>query len=173
MAGVVLVIAGVAAGLLTAVLTVPYAAQVLSVVSFAYLGFIAYRIATAGPVGEGGGAAAAPGFLSGLVLNLTNLKAYAAFAALAGHWRELLTEALVSGGKGNGRSRLAAIVAGTAIVGVIALFAESAVESVLREPWIVAAGLILAGGLLYAADRMAREAARLRHLNLRQTAPAA
>lgn len=79
----------------------------------------------------------------------------AAFAALAGHWRELLTEALVSGGRGNGRSRLAAIVAGTAIVGVIALFAESAVESVLREPWIVAAALILAGALLYAADRIA------------------
>ena len=82
MAGVVLVIAGVAAGLLTAVLAVPYAAGVLTVVSFAYLGFIAYRIATAPPVGEAGAVTDVPGFMSGLVLNLTNPKAYAAFAAL-------------------------------------------------------------------------------------------
>ena len=95
MAGIVLVIAGVAAGLLTAVLTVPYAAQVLSVVSFAYLGFIAYRITTAPPVGEAGAAAAAPGFLSGLVLNLTNLKAYAAFAALFSGF-ELMPQAPVA-----------------------------------------------------------------------------
>ncbi len=79
----------------------------------------------------------------------------AAFAALAGQWRKLLREALASGGQGNGRSRLAAIVVGTAIVGIMALFAESAVESVLREPWIVATALILGGGLLYAADRLA------------------
>ena len=43
MAGVSLVIAGVAAGLLTAILAIPYAARVLSVVSFAYLGVIAYK----------------------------------------------------------------------------------------------------------------------------------
>ena len=79
----------------------------------------------------------------------------AALAALAGQWRELLTEAFAPGGHGNGRSRLAAIIVGTAIVGLIALFAESAVESVFREPWIVALTLIAGGALLYAADRLA------------------
>ncbi|MFP6731423.1 MAG: LysE family translocator [Alphaproteobacteria bacterium] len=86
MAGVSLVIAGVAAGLLTAILAIPYAAGVLSVVSFAYLGFIAYKIASAPPVGDVGtvpsNATGAPGFMSGLILNLTNPKAYASFAAL-------------------------------------------------------------------------------------------
>ena len=79
----------------------------------------------------------------------------AAVAALAGHWRELLAEALAPGGRGNGRSRLAAIVAGTALVGAIALLVEGTVEAVLREPWIVATALILGGALLYAADRLA------------------
>lgn len=82
MAGVTLVIAGVAAGLLTAVLAMPYAAGVLSVISFAYLGFIAYKIATAPPVGDAVAVTDAPGFMAGMVLNLTNPKAYAAFAAL-------------------------------------------------------------------------------------------
>ena len=79
----------------------------------------------------------------------------AAFAALAGQWRALLAEAFAPEGRGNGRSRLGAIVAGTAVVALIALFAEGMVESVLREPWIVAVALILGGALLYAADRAA------------------
>lgn len=82
MAGVTLVILGVAAGLLTAVLAVPFAARLLAVVSFAYLGYIAYRIATAPPLGEADAGSRAPGFMAGLILNITNPKAYAAFAAL-------------------------------------------------------------------------------------------
>lgn len=82
MTGVVIVILGVAAGLVTAVLAIPHAAPVLTVLSFAYLVSIAYKIAFAPPIGEQNAASAAPGFLSGVVLNLTNLKAYATFAAL-------------------------------------------------------------------------------------------
>ncbi len=80
--GGMLVVVGVAAGLLTAVLAVPHAAPVLAVISFTYLGYIAYRIATAPPLDDADAVARAPGFISGLVLNLTNPKAYAAFAAL-------------------------------------------------------------------------------------------
>ncbi len=81
-AGVFLVILGVAAGLVAAILAIPYAAPVLAVISFAYLGYIAYKIAFAPPLGEANTVARAPGFMSGLILNLTNPKAYAAFAAL-------------------------------------------------------------------------------------------
>ena len=80
--GGMLVVVGVAAGLLTAVLAVPFAARVLTVISFAYLAYIAYKIASAPPVGDGATVADAPGFMTGLVLNLSNPKAYAAFAAL-------------------------------------------------------------------------------------------
>ena len=128
MAGVVLVIAGVAAGLLTAVLTVPYAAPVLSVVSFAYLGFIAYRIATAPPVGEAG-AAAAPGFLSGLVLNLTNLKAYAAFAALFSGF-ELMPQAPVA----SALVKALLCIALLCIINPTWLFAGAALRRHLRDP---------------------------------------
>ena len=128
MAGVVLVIAGVAAGLLTALLTVPYAAPVLSVVSFAYLGFIAYRIATAPPVGEAG-AAAAPGFLSGLVLNLTNLKAYAAFAALFSGF-ELMPQAPVA----SALVKALLCIALLCIINPTWLFAGAALRRHLRDP---------------------------------------
>lgn len=80
--GVLLVILGVAAGLVTAILAVPYAAKALAVISFAYLGYIACKIAFAPPLGEADAVGRAPGFMSGLILNLTNPKAYAAFAAL-------------------------------------------------------------------------------------------
>jgi threonine/homoserine/homoserine lactone efflux protein len=80
MSGAALVIVGVAAGLLTAILSVPHAASVLAVISFTYLGYLAYRIAMAPPVGST--TAIAPGYLTGLAFNLSNPKAYAAFAAL-------------------------------------------------------------------------------------------
>lgn len=82
MSGAALVIAGVAAGLLTAILSVPHAATVLAVISLCYLGYLAYRIASAPPINSEGGISAAPGFMTGLVFNLSNPKAYAAFAAL-------------------------------------------------------------------------------------------
>jgi threonine/homoserine/homoserine lactone efflux protein len=80
--GAALVVVGVAAGLLTAILSVPHAATVLAAISFAYLAYLAFRIATAPPSGGAGNAAGAPGFMTGLVFNLSNPKAYAAFAAL-------------------------------------------------------------------------------------------
>ncbi len=80
--GAALVIFGVAGGLLTAILSVPHAAEVLGVISVVYLAYLAYRIATASPTGGVSGVRAAPGFMTGLVFNLSNPKAYAAFAAL-------------------------------------------------------------------------------------------
>ncbi len=91
MSGAALVILGVAAGLLTAILSVPYAATFLAIVSFAYLGYLAYRIATAPPVESKKRLSAAPGFMTGLVFNLSNPKAYAACAALFAGF-DLLTE---------------------------------------------------------------------------------
>ena len=82
MSGAGLVITGVAAGLLTAILSVPHAATVLATISLCYLAYLAYRIASAPPINSDGGAGAAPGFVTGLVFNLSNPKAYAAFAAL-------------------------------------------------------------------------------------------
>ena len=80
--GAMLVVAGVAAGVFAAIIAIPLAAEVLTVVAIAYLGYLAFKIATAPPVGEAASLEDAPGFMTGLILNLSNPKAYAAFAAL-------------------------------------------------------------------------------------------
>jgi threonine/homoserine/homoserine lactone efflux protein len=82
LAAAALILVGVAAGLLTAILSIPHAAVILGTVSFAYLVYLAYRIATA-PLATGSReVAAAPGFMTGFGFNLSNPKAYAAFASL-------------------------------------------------------------------------------------------
>lgn len=80
--GAMLVVAGVAAGVFAAIIAIPHATQVLTVIAIAYLGYLAFKIATAPPVGEPASPEAVPGFMTGLILNLSNPKAYAAFAAL-------------------------------------------------------------------------------------------
>ena len=120
--GAMLVVAGVAAGVFAAIIAIPHATQVLTVIATAYLGYLAFTailentlghlsqaegivklpvgeqpgirgdlgtvefklqsIATAPPVGEPASPENVPGFMSGLILNLSNPKAYAAFAAL-------------------------------------------------------------------------------------------
>ena len=82
LSGVTLVIAGVAAGIVAAVLAIPHAAGILTVIAAVYLAYLAYRIATAPPIDDKADIADAPGFATGLVLNLVNPKAYAAFIAL-------------------------------------------------------------------------------------------
>lgn len=78
----VLILVGVAAGLLTAILSIPYAAIILGTVSFTYLVYLAYRIGTAPPAMGPRDVAVAPGFMTGFGLNISNPKAYAAFASL-------------------------------------------------------------------------------------------
>ena len=80
--GAMAVVIGVAAGIFAAIIAIPNAAEVLTVVATAYLGYLAFKIATAPPVGEPASPTGGPGFMTGLILNLSNPKAYAAFAAI-------------------------------------------------------------------------------------------
>lgn len=82
LAAAAIILVGVAAGLLAAILSIPHAAFVLGTVSFAYLVYLAYRIATAPMTTGAGKSAVAPGFVTGFGFNLSNPKAYAAFASL-------------------------------------------------------------------------------------------
>ena len=82
MVGAMLVVVGVAAGVLTAVLVVPLAARLLGVILRGYLGYVAFKIATAPPLNDTASPPRAPGFMAGFILNFSNPKAYAAFAAL-------------------------------------------------------------------------------------------
>ena len=82
LAGLVFVVTCVTAGVITAIATVPYAAKGLTVFAVAYIAYLAYRIATAPPVGSITSGARTTGFFSAVILNITNVKAYAAFTAL-------------------------------------------------------------------------------------------
>lgn len=82
-AGLVPAIALVAGGVFVALRTVPVVSSVLFVVSVAYILYLAVKIASAPPLSDTG-KVASPGFPSGFILGVTNVKAYAVFAALFG-----------------------------------------------------------------------------------------
>jgi threonine/homoserine/homoserine lactone efflux protein len=79
--GVVTVMVLVASGLIGLMLTVPSAAQVMTVVAAAYILYLAWRIGSAPPLGEHA-RTRPPSVLMGFALALVNPKAYAAMAAL-------------------------------------------------------------------------------------------
>ena len=80
----------------------------------------------------------------------------AAISTMRLEWRDLLVSARSSRSpmRSCARRKLAAIVAGTVALSIAGFALESIVETVLREPWIVAVALIGGGAALYAADRL-------------------
>ena len=83
--GSMMLIAALAAGGITAIiLSVPGVMPVGSVVAAAYLAYLAWRIATAPPIGQAATESRAPSFAHGFLLNFVNPKAYASALALFG-----------------------------------------------------------------------------------------
>ncbi|QDS28138.1 LysE family translocator [Burkholderia contaminans] len=81
--GLIPAIALVAGGVFVALRAVPVVSSVLFAVSVAYILYLAVKIASAPPHSDPE-EVASPGFLSGFILGITNVKAYAVFAALFG-----------------------------------------------------------------------------------------
>ena len=81
-AGTIAVLVAVATGVVSLLLSVPYAAPVLVAASAAYILYLAYRIATAPPLSKVRGDVAAPSFAGGFALAIANPKAYVAIAAV-------------------------------------------------------------------------------------------
>ncbi len=80
--GMVAVMAITASGLVGLLLAVPGATPVVTVAAGLYFVWLAWRIATAPPLGEESGQRQPPSFAGGLALSLVNPKGYAAMAAL-------------------------------------------------------------------------------------------
>lgn len=80
--GVTCVMAITASGVIGLVFGWPGAVPVVATLAAAYMLYLAWRIATAPPLGEDAGEGIAPSYLGGLFLALANPKAYAAMAAL-------------------------------------------------------------------------------------------
>lgn len=80
--GMVAVIAVTASGVTAAVLAIPYATPVLVGAAGLYFAWLAWRIGTAPPLSQEGGAGRRPTVAGGLFLSMVNPKGYAAMAAL-------------------------------------------------------------------------------------------
>lgn len=81
--GLIPAIALVAGGVFVALRAVPMVSSVLFAVSVAYILYLAVKIALAPPLSNPD-EVTSPGFLSGFILGITNVKAYAVFGALFG-----------------------------------------------------------------------------------------
>jgi threonine/homoserine/homoserine lactone efflux protein len=98
LAGVSIVLSLVASGLIAAVATIPYAAETLTIIAIGYMCWLAWKIAHAPPIRQADSGQSAPGFLTGMILNLTNPKAYASFTAVFAGFDLLPGRAFASGG---------------------------------------------------------------------------
>jgi len=80
--GTIAVLIAVAVGVVTILLSIPLGASALIAISALYILYLAFRIATAPPLGAGRAQIAAPAFVGGFLLALANPKAYLAIAAV-------------------------------------------------------------------------------------------
>lgn len=80
--GMVAVMAVTASGIVSLLLALPGARPIVIGLSSAYFAYLAFRIAAAPPLAEGGGQGRQPSFADGIFLSLINPKGYAAMAAL-------------------------------------------------------------------------------------------
>ena len=80
--GTIAVLLVVAAGVVGMLVTIPGVAPVLTIMSAAYILYLAFKIARAPPLSDGGKDTARPTFLGGFVLAVANPKAYVAIAAV-------------------------------------------------------------------------------------------
>jgi threonine/homoserine/homoserine lactone efflux protein len=82
-AGVLAVMLLAASGLTGLILAQPALGPAVQVLGAAYMAWLAWKIATAPPLTEGGRGARRPSFAAGLLLGVGNPKSYAAMSALA------------------------------------------------------------------------------------------
>ena len=80
--GTIAVLLMIAAGLGSIVLAIPGVPPVLAVLAACYILYLAYKIATAPVIAEAGRLGRAPSVFGGLLLAVTNPKAFAAFGAV-------------------------------------------------------------------------------------------
>jgi threonine/homoserine/homoserine lactone efflux protein len=96
-AGVAIVLTLVASGIITAIATIPFAAEVLITIAVCYMIWLAWKIANAPPVEAADAGSSAPGFVPGMIVNLTNPKAYASFTAIFAGFELLPQQPILSG----------------------------------------------------------------------------
>jgi threonine/homoserine/homoserine lactone efflux protein len=139
-AGTTVVLAGVAAGVTTLLLSFPATAAVLTVGGLVYVLYLAWRIATAPPLSRQADLAAAPTLTGGFVLAVGNPKAWLAIAAV--FTGTVLT---VSSTALDGTLKALLLAAMIVAIHVVWLFGGAYLASLLRDPlWSRIANLLFA-----------------------------
>jgi threonine/homoserine/homoserine lactone efflux protein len=126
--GTMVVLAAVATGITAMLLAIPALRVVLVALSAAYILWLAYRVATAPPLGETAVAAAPPSLRSGALLGVANPKGWVAIAAV-------FASARLAGGAGTDAAAKSAVL--TAMIVVIMgawLVAGASSGRLLRDP---------------------------------------
>ncbi len=127
--GMVLVMAIVASGLVGLVLALPGVSPFVLGAAALYFVYLAWRIATAPPLGDSTGQGRPPRFVAGVMLSLVNPKGYAAMAALFSSFvlvrDRLAVDAL---------SKTAVLVVVIAAVNLAWMFAGAVLSGLFRDP---------------------------------------
>ena len=148
--GMVAVMALVASGMVGLLLAVPGVAPVVAVLAAICFLWLAWRIATAPPLSEGGASRVPPTLAAGLLLSLVNPKGYVAMAALYSGFT------LLPGRLGADVAlKLALLTLVIAVVNVAWLLAGAALTRFFRDPRTnrvvnVAFALLLVGSVALA-----------------------
>lgn len=127
--GMLAVMAVTASGLIGMLLAIPGAKPAITAAAAAYFVYLAWRIATAPPLGADAGDRRQPSFLAGVTLSLVNPKAYAAMAALFSGF------VLVPGRVGpDVAAKIAALAVVIIVVNIAWLGSGAALTRVFRDP---------------------------------------
>jgi len=127
--GMVGVMAITASGVVGLLLAIPGATPVVAILAAAYFAYLAWKIATAPPLGKASAERRQPSFLAGLLLSLVNPKGYAAMTALFSGFT------LVRGALGlDVVVKMAVLLLVIAASSVAWLLAGSALTRFFREP---------------------------------------
>ena len=127
--GFLIVLLLVASGVIGLILALPGALPSLTALAAAYMLYLAWKIASAPPLGAASEQRAQPRFLAGLGLALVNPKGYAAVAALLSRFT-LLPDALVW----DAAVKIAILMTVVTLVDVAWLFAGRVLSRLFRSP---------------------------------------
>ncbi|BCM21919.1 LysE family translocator [Mesorhizobium sp. J8] len=125
--GTIAVLVVVAAGIVGMLASMPGLAKALTILSVSYILYLAFKIATAPPLAEGGRQAARPTFTGGFMLAVANPKAYVAIAAVFAGAASQAEPLGVS-------TRLLVLAAMIVAIHVVWLLAGTAFARFLRHP---------------------------------------
>ena len=126
--GTTVVLVAVATGITAALLAVPALAPVLLGVSAAYIIWLAYHIATAPPLSDRDAAATSPSLAGGLLLGVSNPKAWIAIAAV------FASTHLADASTTDATAKLAVLTVMIIVIHTAWLLAGTSLVPLLRDP---------------------------------------